>query len=97
MIALAMTIRKAPDTQIMCFLRDYAERYNWLVQVFQDWSFTFLSSFLFYEDYDEMEEETRDIYRAGIDEIIRSLFGIIILHIISLQLFVISIILPLLT
>ena len=32
---------------------------------FQDWSFTFLSSFLFYEDYDEMEEETRDIYRAG--------------------------------
>ena len=49
----------------MCFLRDYAERYDWLVQVFQDWSFTFLSSFLFYEDYDEMEEETRDIYRAG--------------------------------
>ena len=33
--------------------------------MFQDWSFTFLSSFLFYEDYDEMEEETRDIYRAG--------------------------------
>lgn len=65
MLALAMTFQKEPDAQVMCFLRDYAERYDWLVQVFQDWSFTFLSSFLFYEDYDEMEEETRDIYRAG--------------------------------
>ena len=65
MLALAMTFRKEPDAQIMCFLRDYAEKYDWLVQVFQDWSFTFLSSFLFYEDYDEMEEETRAIYRGG--------------------------------
>ena len=65
MLALAMTFQKEPDAQVMCFLRDYAERYDWLVQVFQDWSFTFLSSFLFYEDYDEMEEETWDIYRAG--------------------------------
>ena len=65
MLALAMTFRKEPDAQIMCFLRDYAERYDWLVQVFQDWSFTFLSSFLYYEDYDEKEEETREIYRAG--------------------------------
>lgn len=65
MLALALTFRKEPDAQIMCFMRNYAERYDWLVQVFQDWSFTFLSSFLYYEDYDEMEEETRDIYRAG--------------------------------
>ena len=65
MLALALTFRKEPDAQIMCFMRNYAERYDWLVQVFQDWSFTFLSSFLYYEDYDEMEEETREIYRAG--------------------------------
>ena len=26
---------------------------------------TIISSFLYYEDYDEMEEETREIYRAG--------------------------------
>ena len=63
--ALALIFRKEPDAQIMCFLRDYAERYNWLVQVFQDWSFTFLSSFLFYEDYDEIEENL-DIYRASV-------------------------------
>ena len=65
MLALVLTFQKEPDAQIMCFLRDYAERYDWLVQVFQDWSFIFLSSFLYYEDYDEMEEETREIYRAG--------------------------------
>ena len=61
MLALAMTFRKEPDAQVMCFLWDYAERYDWLVQVFRDWSFTFLNSFLFYEDYDEMEEENRNI------------------------------------
>ena len=65
MLALALTFRKEPEAQVMCFMRNYAERYDWLVQVFQDWSFTFLSSFLYYEDYDEMEEETREIYRAG--------------------------------
>ena len=65
MLALALTFRKEPEAQIMCFMRNYAERYDWLVQVFQDWSFTFLSSFLYYEDYEEMEEETLEIYRAG--------------------------------
>ena len=44
MLALALTFRKEPDAQIMCFMRNYTERYDWLVQVFQDWSFTFLSS-----------------------------------------------------
>lgn len=65
MIALAMTFRKEPEAQIMCFLRNYAERYDWLEQVFQDWSFTFLSSFLYYEDYDDMDDVARDIYRKG--------------------------------
>ena len=49
----------------MCFMRNYAERYDWLEQTFQDWSFTFLSSFLFYEEDEEMDEDTRDIYRQG--------------------------------
>ena len=42
MLTLALTFRKEPDAQIMCLMRNYAERYDWLVQVFQDWSFTFL-------------------------------------------------------
>ena len=65
MIALAMTFRKEPEAQVMCFMRNYAERYDWLEQTFQDWSFTFLSSFLFYEEDEEMDEDTRDIYRQG--------------------------------
>lgn len=64
MIALAMTFRKEPQAQVMCFMRNYAERFDWLVQTFQDWSFTFLSSFLFYED-DDMDEDIRNIYRQG--------------------------------
>ena len=35
-LALALTVQKQPDAQIMCVLRDYAERYDWLVQVFQE-------------------------------------------------------------
>ena len=57
MIALAMTFRKEPEAQVMCFMRNYAERYDWLEQTFQDWSFTFLSSFLFYEEDEEMDED----------------------------------------
>ena len=65
MMALAMTFRKEPQAQVMCFMRNYAERYDWLEQIFQDWSFTFLSSFLYYEDYEDMDETVRDIYRKG--------------------------------
>lgn len=57
MISLAMTFRKEPEAQVMCFMRNYAERYDWLEQTFQDWSFTFLSSFLFYEEDEEMDED----------------------------------------
>ena len=64
MMALALTFRKEPQAQTMCFMRDYAERYDWLEQIFQDWSFTFLSSFLFYEG-DDLDEDTKDIYRMG--------------------------------
>ena len=65
MIALAMTFQKEPIAQVMCFMRNYAERYDWLEQTFRDWSFTFLSSFLFYEDEGKMDEDTRNIYRQG--------------------------------
>lgn len=65
MIALAMTFQKEPIAQVMCFMRNYAERYDWLEQTFLDWSFTFLSSFLFYEDEGKMDEDTRNIYRQG--------------------------------
>ncbi len=53
------------------FLRDYsaveyAERYDWLVKEFTDLAFTFMTSFLYYLDYDSIHEQTRDLYRQGI-------------------------------
>jgi len=65
MLALAMTFGNSPMALNMSFQREYGERYDWLVTQFKDWAFTFLSSYLYYEDYDTLEETTRDIYRKG--------------------------------
>ncbi len=65
MMALFMTFRREPEAQIMCFMRNYGERYDWLVQVFRDWSFTHLASYLYYLDKDRMDETTLDLYRMG--------------------------------
>ena len=65
MIALAMTYRTSPQAQVMSLMRNYAERYDWLVALFKDWAFTFFTAFLYYEDYDKTDEETLEMYRAG--------------------------------
>lgn len=65
MMALAMTFSNEPQALNMSFQREYAERYDWLVMQFKDWAFTFVSSFLYYEDYDKVDEATRDLYRQG--------------------------------
>jgi hypothetical protein len=64
-IALAMTFSNQPMAMNMSFQREYAERYDWLATQFKDWAFTFVSSFLYYEDYDSIDETTRDLYRQG--------------------------------
>ena len=48
---------------MMNFQREYAESYDWLVEVFRDWAFTFFSSFLYYQDYDKLDENERSLYR----------------------------------
>jgi len=65
MMALAMTFSDKPMAMNISFQREYAERYDWLLTQFKDWAFTFVSSFLYYEDYDEIDEMTRDLYRQG--------------------------------
>ena len=65
MLALAMTFGNKPLALNMSFQREYAERYDWLLTQFKDWAFTFVSSFLYYEDYDTIDETTRDLYRQG--------------------------------
>jgi len=65
MLALALTMNDKPMALNMSLGRDYAERYDWLVTQFKDWAFSFLSSFLYYEDYEKADEATRDLYRQG--------------------------------
>ena len=65
MLALAMTFSDEPMAMNMSFQREYSERYDWLLTQFKDWAFTFLTSYLYYEDYDRLDETARDLYRLG--------------------------------
>ena len=65
MFALTMTYQTEPQAMVMSFMRDYGERYDWLVSVFRDWAFTFMTTFLYYNDKDTLDEETLDLYRKG--------------------------------
>jgi hypothetical protein len=65
MLALAATFGNGPMAMNMSFQREYSESYDWLAMQFKDWAFTFVSSFLYYEDYDKIDETTRDLYRQG--------------------------------
>jgi len=70
MMALMMTFVDASMAMSMSLQREYAERFDWLVSQFSDWAFSFVSAFLYYQDYDLLDENTRQLYR---DEI--SAFG----------------------
>ncbi len=65
MMSLALTMWDAPQAVAMSFQREYAERYDWLAQQFKDLAFSFYSSFLYYNDYNTLDETTRDLYRQG--------------------------------
>lgn len=65
MIALAATYRNDPQAMVMSFMRDYGERYDWLVSAFKDWTFTLVTATLYYTDKDTLDEETLDLYRKG--------------------------------
>ena len=49
----------------MSFQREYAERYEWMKQQFIDWAFTYINSFLYYEDYDTLNDETRQMMQQS--------------------------------
>ena len=65
MIALSMTFSDGPMALNMSFQREYAESYDWLLTQFKDWALTLTSSFLYYEDYDKVDEMTRNLYWQG--------------------------------
>ena len=65
-IAIIMAMGNAPQAVAMELQKDYAERYDWIVKEFTDLAFTFVTSFLYYTDYDKIDEQTRSLYRQGI-------------------------------
>ena len=65
MMALAFTFSNEPQALNMSFQKQYAENYDWLLTQFKDWAFTFMASFLYYNDYDDIDEPTRNLYRQG--------------------------------
>jgi predicted nucleic acid-binding Zn ribbon protein len=66
MMALMMTFVDNSMAMSMSLQREYAERYDWLASQFTDWAFSFIAAYLYYEDGDELDENTKQLYRAGI-------------------------------
>lgn len=65
MMALALTMDKRPMAVNMGFQKEYAERYDWIVKQFKDWAFTFFTSILYYEDFDSLDDTTKNLYRQS--------------------------------
>ena len=64
--ALSMTFRNDPQAMAMSFMRNYGEPDEWLKEAFLDWAFTFVSTYLYYEDRDVADEHTLNLYRKGL-------------------------------
>ena len=65
MMAITMALKNKPQAVNMSFQKEYAERYDWLVEEFKDWAFTFVTSFLYYQDYDVLNDEQKRLYQQG--------------------------------
>lgn len=48
------------------FMRSYGEPYEWLKEVFLDWAFTFMSTYLYYEDRDILDKNGLNLYRKSL-------------------------------
>lgn len=63
MIALAMTFCNEPTAKNMSFQREYAEPYDWVAHQFKEWAYTLTTSIMYYNDYDSIDDDTRNLYR----------------------------------
>ena len=66
MMALAMTMGDRPMAVNMSFQRQYAESYEWMKQVFTDWAINATTVFLYYNDYDKLDEDYKQLMRQSI-------------------------------
>jgi hypothetical protein len=67
MMALAMTLSDNPMAVNMSFQREYAERYEWMQQQFEDIAFTYLTAMLYYEDNDTLTAEQKLLMQQGME------------------------------
>ena len=67
MMALAMTMSDKPMAVNMGIQREYAERYEWMQQQFEDIAFTYLTAMLYYEDYDYLTSDQKRLMQEGME------------------------------
>ena len=67
MIALVMAMGDSPMAVNMSFQREYAERYDWMQQQFEDIAFTYLTALLYYEDFDTLTPDQRMLMQQGME------------------------------
>lgn len=67
MLALTIAMQDKPQAVLMSFQKEYAERYDWIATTFSDWAFTFVTSFLYYQDFDDLDEAGKSVYRKGME------------------------------
>lgn len=65
MVALAMTMSEQPLAMNMSLQQNYAERFDWLVTQFKDLAFPLCSSFYYFQDYGDIDDTMRELYRKG--------------------------------
>ena len=65
MLPLAMAAGDIPRGEMMSYLNIYGERFDWLLAQFQDWAFTYMTSFFYYHDYDDLNDDTKHLLQQS--------------------------------
>lgn len=64
-MALAMSMTDRPQAVVMGLQRNYAEPVDWITTMCSDLAFTCIGSFLYYHDYDNLDDVQKDLFRQG--------------------------------
>ena len=65
-MAIALTMSNEPIAVNLSFQKIYAERYDWIIRLFKDWAFIFITSFLYYNDKDTLTDKQKSLYQKSI-------------------------------
>ena len=63
--ALIMVFSHEPMAKYLVIRRDYAEPYDWIVKQLISWAFVFITSFLYYEDFESLDETQSDMMQKS--------------------------------